>query len=105
MNGLWSCDLVADVPGIQVAVRRILKPRPEGHEQVVMLVEIIDGANVKSGGGLGGGDVGAAEFEGSGLVEYFGTDGQLTPLTYLSATHARTGLWRKVKCHTVSISE
>lgn len=38
-----------------------------------MVVEIIDGADVESGGGLRGGDVDAAEHERSGLVEYFGT--------------------------------
>ena len=39
-----------------------------------MIVEIIDGADVESGGGLSGGGVGGAECDSGGLVEYLGAD-------------------------------
>ncbi len=42
-----------------------------------MIVEIIDRADVKAGGGLGGRGVGGAKRDRGRLVEYFGADGQL----------------------------
>ena len=72
-----SGDLVSDVPGEHVAGGGILESRAKRHEQVIMVIEIIDGANIEPGRGLGSSDVGASEHEGSGLVEYLGANGQL----------------------------